>query len=335
MYTEFVKHAKGKLRDEEYIQTALAEIERERRNYSRPDHARRAAVLAESVLQEIGDDDRFRAQRTAVYNLLADLAYFFPLSSEDDNQRYKRVSGCLEKALQASPHDDFARNFKSHVELRAATTLQIKRFGHDTNNRLGNIHRLLDRLQGNVHEGSELHQSVLGLRREVRGLTILGKIIEGQQPAQEDWQELDPAELLRPLLQERNWPDSCLERRGKPVTWELCPDYVRLALENLVRNLIEAYGRNGIEVPPEPCRITIDYGARTITIRDWAGGIDSSLGDVFEPYVSSKGVRMNVGLGLTQAREALAVQSPTFNLRLPQPQPPDGAEFRLQFPPLD
>jgi C4-dicarboxylate-specific signal transduction histidine kinase len=66
-----------------------------------------------------------------------------------------------------------------------------------------------------------------------------------------------------------------------------------------------------------------------LTYRDFAGGIDPSLGDVFEPYTSSKGVQGDVGLGLTQAREAMRLQK--FRIALAPNQPADGAEFQLDF----
>ena len=61
---------------------AIQEIERERRNFARPDHHRRASALAEAILAELGTDDQFKAERTAIHNLLADIAYFFPFQSE-------------------------------------------------------------------------------------------------------------------------------------------------------------------------------------------------------------------------------------------------------------
>jgi hypothetical protein len=337
-YREFAQRSRQpetgliKVRDTEFLDVVVAEIERERRNFARPDHAQRATALANAVLEEIGDAERFRPHRTAINNLLADLAYFFPLSSEADNERYKRVSGYLEQALQASPHDDFARIFKSHVDRLAATTLQIKRFGHDTLSQLANVRQHLERMEHHVAAGSELHQTVLAIRREIRRLTILGRLVEREQPATDDRQEIDPSEVVRPLLQERGWPKNCLECAGTPAPWEMWPDYVRIALENLLRNTVEAYGRHRLELPPEPCRITIDYETRTITVRDWAGGVNPALGDVFAPYVSSKGVRNNTGLGLTQAREALEVQSPKFRLELAEPQPQGGAEFCIHIP---
>ena len=324
-----------KVRDEEFLAVAVAAIERERRRFARPDHAQRAAKLAEAVLREIGGDDRFRAHRAAVYNLLADLAYFFPLASEKDNERYQRVSGYVKQALQASPHDEFARIFKDHVDRLAATTLQIKRFGHDTSDRLANLRGLLDRLERTAAPGSEFHQTVLAMRREIRGLKVLGRLVERQEPAMGDWQKVDPTELVGPLLEERGWPASCVRTSAAPAPWQLCPDYLHIALENLLRNTVEAYGRKHVELPTEPCRIAIDYDARSITIRDWAGGIDPNLGDVFEPYVSSKGIHSDTGLGLTQIRVALKAQDPRFSIALTEPQPTDGAEFRLRFPPLE
>lgn len=331
-YRAFAERTGSKVTNDDYLQVAVSLMERERRNFSRADHAQRATKLAEAVLGELGDDDRYRNHRAAIYNLLADLAYFFPLSSETDNERYRRVNGYLERALQASSQDDFARTFKRHIDLFASRTLQVKRFGHDTKNRLANLRQLLGRLQAQARGEGEMQQTILAMQREIRAVSLLGRLIEREQPARGDWQQVDPAELVRPLLQERGWPDACLQRVGEPEPWLLCPDYVRIALENLLRNTTEAYGRRHIEPPEQPCRITIDYRARTISVRDWAGGVDTSLGDVFEPYVSSKGVRTDTGLGLSQARIALDVQDPSFNIALSPEQPPQGAEFRLHFP---
>lgn len=49
-------------------------------------------------------------------------------------------------------------------------------------------------------------------------------------------------------------------------------------------------------------------------------------------YVSSKGVRSNTGLGLPQARAALAIQSRDFELVLSAHQPAGGASFELRLP---
>jgi hypothetical protein len=332
-YRTFVQRTQQKVQDEGYLDTALREIERERRNFSRSDHAQRAAALAEAVLEELGTDERFRLHRTALYNLLADIAYFNPLSEEPDNQRYLRVMRYLDEALRLTPTDVFALNFKVLVERLATTTLQIERFRHDTSTRIGNIRVWLDRLEQEIPPGSEAAKTVLALRRDVYGLTVMGKLVRRQEPSkEEDWKEVDPADLVRGLLKERGWPESCLQQVGVAGPWRLCPAWVEIALHNMIRNMVEAYGRSQRTLPPQPCRITVDYHARSITLRDWAGGVDPKLGDIFAPYVSSKGIKLNTGLGLTQARQALQLQSPRFSLELTNPQPPDGAEFRMLFP---
>jgi hypothetical protein len=320
------------LKEEEFFRIALAEIDRQRRRFGRADHARRASELALALVDAIGNKPGFEIHAAAVYDQLADLAYFFPLPDEDERQRFQRVTGHLNEALERNRDDQFALTLKKHVERVAATDLQVRRFEHDTQTRLGNIHARLDKLERRVPADSPLTPALLALRREFHGLTVLGKIIQKQQPGRADWHSVDPADLVLPLLRERGWPEACLQRTGSPRHWMLCSAFVTIALDNLLRNTVEAYGRARLTPPDCPCLITVDYAGHTITLRDWAGGIDPSLGDVFQPYVSAKGVHCNSGLGLTQAREALRVQSDSFTLRLTEPQPEGGAEFQMHLP---
>lgn len=314
------------------IQIALAQVDSERRNFSRRDHAERATALAHGILEAIRDDEQLAPARAWLNNVLADLTYFHPLADEEDRVRFERVARYLDAALAESPSDMFARTFRRFIERLAETTLQIKRFGHDVKTRQANIWNLLERLERHLAGDARAQALLSGLQREIGGIHVAGQVAARAQVAESEWRRLDPGELVAPLLRERGWPDACLQIRGLPRPWQLCPDFVRLTLDNLLRNIVEAYGRRGMAPPELPCLITIDHEQSTITVRDWAGGIDHALGDVFEPYVSSKGVRSNTGLGLTQARDALRVQSPGFELRLSPSQPPDGASFDLVLP---
>lgn len=333
LFQRFFAASQGKVQRDELFRVAVGAVECERRNFEIADHALRAERLAEGIVQvfEVGELPSYRA---ALTNLMADLAYFFPRSTEDEQQRYQRVLGYLELSLQAQPSDAYARSMKNHVQRLATTTLQIKRFGHDTRNRLGNIRHLIKALEQSTLDE---HQSstVVNLRREFQELVLVQNLVEGRQPSSDQWESVDPGGLILGKLQQFGWPAESLIREGEPATWEICPELVGLALGNVLRNTAEAYQRRSLPVPHIPAIVTLDYTRRQIRIRDFAGGIDPSLGDIFAPFVSSKPVRGNTGLGLTQAHEAIAVQSPRFRLYLSDPQPADGAQFVFEFPELE
>ena len=330
----FEQAAKGKIQPTLFVDSGIKVVEELRRKVGHPQHVAYAERIAAGVLESVPDGS-LSAQRAMLNNLLADLAYFFPRSGEDDQQRYARVLVHLDRSLELQPRDNYAGGMKVHVQRLATTNLQIKRFGHDTRNRMGNIRQLLKQLLAELEENPPAHHLAENLRREFENLLLVHRLVEGQQPAPEEWQLIDPHEVVQQQLAALEWPTECIRSSGERSAWEFCPNLVGLALGNLLRNSREAYQRRKLPFPDPPVNIQIDYRTRKIFVRDHAGGIDEHLGDVFAPYVSSKSVRGNVGLGLTQARDALRMQSPRFRLYLPDPQPADGAEFVVEIPPLD
>ncbi len=331
-HARFMTEGRPRLSDEEVIDVFRKTLDRERHNVDRHDHAARASAIAEALLAVLGDTPKMGRQRAATYDTLADIAYFHPRNDQTDVERYSIVAGHLHEALAADPHDAFAREFLKHVERLRSVTLQIKRFGHDVGNRLQNIKLVTSRLKRSVTSEEE-RQLLHEIDRDLKSLKVLGAIINRTQPEPSDWTAADPTELVDQIIQGRGWPASCLTLVGDPLPWEICPDFLQVALHNLLKNAVEAYGRSGRRVPAEPCRVTIDHPARTITVRDHAGGIDPHLDNIFDPYVSSKGVSIGTsGLGLTNARAAIEAHGKGCSLDLAVPQPPDGAEFVIRLP---
>jgi len=330
----FEKAARGKIRPAILVDSGIKVVEELRRNFGHPQHVAYAVRIAAGILEATADEP-LTAQQAMLNNLLADLAYFFPISNEDDQQRYVRVLAYLDRTLALQPRDDYARSMKTHVQRLATTNLQIKRFGHDTRNRMGNVRQLLKQLLAELAPTTRTHQIAGSLQREFDNLQLVHQLVEGQQPATDQWKLIDPIEVVRQQLAELDWPAECIEMSGTPSAWEFCPNLLGLALGNLFRNSREAYHRRKLPLPDCPVKVQIDYQAHRIVVRDQAGGINEHLGDIFAPYVSSKSVRGNVGLGLTQARDALRMQSAKFRLYLSEPQPADGAEFVVELPLLD
>jgi signal transduction histidine kinase len=78
--------------------------------------------------------------------------------------------------------------------------------------------------------------------------------------------------------------------------------------------------------------LTVDifYPERRLTVEDNAGGIDPTLGErLFLPYTSSKPIKLNTGLGLYQAREAMELMQ--GYLILSEHQPAGGTRFELSL----
>lgn len=332
VHARFMLEGRPPLSDDEVIDVFRKTLDRERHNVDRHDHSARATAVAEALLDVLGDTPAMARQRATTYDTLADIAYFHPRNGQTDVDRYTLVAGYLQESLAADPQDGFAREFLKHVERLRCVTLQIKRFGHDVGNRLQNIKLVTSRLKASVASEEE-RQLLHEIDRDLKSLKVLGAIINGTEPEPSDWTAVDPAELVRQVIQGRGWPVSCVTLVGEPTPWEICPDFLQVALHNLVKNAVEAYGRSGRSMPAKPCLVTIDYAARTITVRDQAGGIDPSLENIFDPYVSSKGVSIGTsGLGLTNARTAIEAHGKGCALDLAVPQPVDGAEFVIRLP---
>ncbi|NWH03880.1 HAMP domain-containing histidine kinase [Desulfobacter latus] len=325
---KFVKATEPKITLKDYLDKWKQELDAERRNYSDPNYNLKTIELANGLLKQMKDNPEFTQDRAVVYNILADIYYFSPppeyQNASTPNAKLDKVRECLDNALQEVPNDLYAKTMKQNVDDLSSTALQIRRFQHDTNTRLGNIGTIAGELLKKTEVGSEWESDILTLKRELEGVNAIGRLIKRQKPGPDDWSEIDMADLVTSLLKERRWPPACSEIES-PAEEEIWPEMMTLALDNLMRNTEEAYTRQGRPLPDHPCNIRWIPETRQLVYTDFAGGIDPALGDIFEPYNSSKGVYDNVGLGLTQTREALRIQG--FDIALSKTQPDGGAEF--------
>ncbi len=160
-------------------------------------------------------------------------------------------------------------------------------------------------------------------------MNTVARLVANKQPLDSEWETVDISTVILSMLQAREISTECMLISGKNRPWDVCPGYVSLVFENLLKNSIEAYGRNDIALPEKPVEVTIYYEHMKIEYKDFAGGIDLSVGNIFEPYSSSKGVYTNNGLGLAQAKTAMEVQH--YGIELGEEQPENGALFILDF----
>ena len=67
--------------------------------------------------------------------------------------------------------------------------------------------------------------------------------------------------------------------------WDTDIDYLCLALDNLLKNAVEAFERRRIPLSERRIDIEINLTARSITVTDNAGGVDPTVKSrIFEPY---------------------------------------------------
>ena len=316
----FEERSGGIVRRRDLIKVWIAEIDRERRGIdtARTDHLARSIVMGKTLLSLLDQDSDMIAFKITVNKILADTIYYYHAPGKSLNERAQEALFYLEQVLIDVPGDPYALNFQQDINQTLARQSQIDRFNHDSRSILGSLNqtsrKLLSHAEGDEFLARELHM----LRRQIMTLRSIAMLAEGQdsalQPSGDEWEDCDISVIIREQLGDLHIPESCLEHKGDPVIWEIIPGMVSVVFENLLKNTLEAYRRNGQEVPRQPCRIVVDYKEKIVHYFDSAGGIDPAVGDIFAPYTSSKAVRCQTGLGLTNAHMAMRGMDGTIEL---------------------
>ncbi|MFP4309666.1 MAG: ATP-binding protein [Desulfococcaceae bacterium] len=310
------------------VLSALTEkIFDERIRFDRPAHVENTHALCAvylAVSEPVAAENA--AGRTQVMNLLSDLAYFRG-GEEADEEALKWAR----RALEISPDDRFAAVRKKFLEERRAVQHQIRRFTHDTENTMAGIQNRLEMLLNHPEvSGGPVEKGLRTLRRELRRIHGVNRFIRDENAV---FRETDPAALAReavsPFLDRADIRISSDETEAQ---WLTDPEYLTLILDNLVKNAMDAFERRKIPRDNRRIELTIHPEDRRIVVCDNAGGVDPQLKTLmFEPYVSSKGIQKETGLGLSHAR--MAMEKLRGELRFPDEQPEDGAVFEIRLNP--
>jgi len=303
------------------LEVLLERIFHERMQFSRECHVENTSAMCEVYLEFSEHINKFRFQRAHVMNILSDLAYF-----HGGERGEECALEWVKKCLDINPDDKFAQMRCKFIEERLSVHLQIRRFEHDTNTSIAGITSNLGRILELPNAQVEPIKSYLRtMEAEINRLHGVNRFILKKQPEYE---------LINPIEAAREVSTSFLKKAvfsfetSHAGKWDIDPDYFALALYNLFKNSVEAFERRKISFSER--KISFFAGESSIIIEDNAGGVDTELGGrLFEPYVSSKGIRKETGLGLFQARQAINMLG--GSLALSDKQPVGGARFEITF----
>jgi two-component system sensor histidine kinase HydH len=136
---------------------------------------------------------------------------------------------------------------------------------------------------------------------------------------------VDPAEILF-LAAEDAAPKAELELEAAPPSWPLDPTRIRQALENLLRNAVQASAESGRG--RVLASVLVEGDRLVYTVRDEGPGLPNGADEtIFEPFVTTK--TRGVGLGLPVARRIAELHGGELTARN---RPEGGAELRLVIP---
>ncbi len=267
-------------------------------------------------------------QWAAVYNLLSDLEYFI--------RGHEAEEAALEwiyRTLELAPTDPFALKQRKYLEERQVVMSQIRRFNHDTHTAIGSLKTSLTALRRDPELPPRLQQRTVQMWADLQRIDDVNRLIQKQAPRFDALNLIDwLPEQLRPYADRLTVAWQLPDRPR--LDYEIDSGYLAIALNHLIQNSLEAYERHATPHAARTLLVTLaitdcDY---TLTLTDRAGGVDPQLQErIFEPYISSKGIQKQTGLGLYQSRH-IVEDMLHGTLRLADTQPAGGAAFELHLP---
>ena len=308
------------------LSVLMEKIKHERTRFSRKGHIANTKAMAEVYVEVSEAVSQTHANaRATVMNILADLVYF-----EGGEDSGEKALFWLNRCLEINPDDLFAQSRVRDIRERQIVQEQIRRFKHDTSNTKAGIEAML-KLCLRLPQASEdpLNTYLRTLQTEVRHLYGVHRFIHDEQLQIE---QSDPGEIIRELIlpHDRHHANFILSFPDDMPKWNTDPDYLRLAIYNLVQNALEAFQRRRVPLEQREIRITVLSDPPGMMIEDNAGGVDSDISEhMFSPYVSSKGIRRETGLGLPNARRA--IEKLGGSLDFPDEQAENRARFEFYF----
>ena len=305
LYRSFTDNfcVKGAFKEEPFIAKYQDILYFERGNVNRSGHSGQnylnALWLAELFLQpdmvaKNAGTIRFRA---AVMNLLSELVLYSPVQIETRG-RYSREQQALQwldLCLEEDPGNVFANERKNQLVSFITSAEQINRFKHDAISKIESIRGTIKKVKPLFDSDREV-KALQSAEANINFITNSFRLTSRENPR---IRNID----LNTIFNSFDDREINKEIRGRKRPIESDAGYLLLILENLIKNSKEAYG----DKCPKTVILSFDYDDKAFTVKDFAGGIPEELqrqNKLFEPYVSTKGIFQNAGIGLASASEA-------------------------------
>jgi hypothetical protein len=304
----------------------------ERGNVNRKGHSGQnylnAVWLAELFLEPemVEKNDSNSKVRAAVMNLLSELVLYSPTAVRVTSQRKygkeQLALKWLDLCLDEDPGNVYASERKKQLASFITSAEQINRFKHDAVSKIEAIRGTIKRLKplvDSIEEMKELQAAEENIKFIINTFRLSSR--ENPQIRMID---------IDAILNSFGGKDIEKVIIGKERPLESDTGYLLLILDNLIKNSKEAYG----DSCPKKVILTFNYDTKTFIIKDYAGGIPEDLqrqDKLFEPYVSTKGIFQNAGIGLASAIEACRLINAELSYRIINDSGLTGTEFILQL----
>ena len=270
--------------------------------------------------------------KVKLLDLMAETEYFSGTLNADSNA-YNNIIYKLDEAIKLKPNDVFAEQLRKRVKEMKISDLQIRRFRHDSNSKLGDLKNSIKNIEENNNLPEELQNEFANIKFGIDSLVGIHYVSMEKMPSTSDWasEDEDITNYIKYYFNGKGLKPA-INFVGKPSRFDYCEKYLSVVLDNLIKNAEEAYDKKNTPKGEREYEITINYNEFIVIIRDFAGGIAPEIKDkLFDAYASTKEeVICDCGLGLYQAKKAMNLQE-GCDIRLLDPQPENGAAFVLDF----
>lgn len=288
-----------------FYDAILQKVYRERTNFERAGREYQNVVNAK-ILGELflnftqAEKEKFSRSRSNIYQLFSELVYNDPTSSNTDYYFLtKQAVIYLDKSIEEYSRNLFAIKRKQQLNESIIIQEQLHRFEHDISSKLSTLSSLTGRLQRKNPELTE----PMRMSKIMRDIMAILHLSRNETPEPESVDIQDLFEEIKPQFSF----EIELNYSGTPLKWNSNFSYLKVILENLIKNSGDAYRRREIKPPSPAVILTAHFDQGKITVEDFAGGIKEELlqrDKLFEPYVSEKGVAQGTGLGLPTVKKA-------------------------------
>ncbi len=296
----------------------LMEIYKERQNFDKNYRNISITKIMCEIFIELTQNSR---KKSEVYSILSDLAYFYPENEKDKENKEKTAINYIELSLKEFSDNKFAQDRKKELIKIIETNQQISRFIHDSGSKIGYMRDIIKEI---VKKNNDVN--ILKIDKyidEIQGIFNLVK------DSKANYNDIDIDIFLNDFKNGIDNAEITITVTGNKKIIELDKNYLLIILTNLVKNSIDAYERNNIQ-NKKTIDMIFDYDKFEFQISDKAGGVPKEFREnnkLFEPYVSSKGIMQNCGLGLTNVKRAVEKQKGIIEYKTND----EGTTFIVKF----